>query len=383
MTLRVAVDCSAVPARAAGAGVYTVELVRALAATPGDHELVVFARPDLFPELIGRAGVTIVPTKPRSRTARLAWEQTRLPSELRRRDVDILHSPHHHTPTLRRARGLRRVVTIHDVTFLLIPARYPRVRRWYMTLLTRAAARVADAIVVPSQAVRRDVVEHLGVPASRVTVIPEAAGAAFGPEVDAADPERRRHHEVDGRYVLSVGSLEPGKNRGRLFEAFARVRRDGYDGQLVVVGQRAWRFRDELAALDRLGLGPHVRLLGYVPDEDLAALYRGAELLAFPSLYEGFGLPVLEAMASGTPVVTSRGSALEEIAGDGAVLVDPLDVTELADAMARVLSDHAWRDTLRTRGLARAGEYSWSRTATETLGVYERVLTDAGARDGA
>ncbi|OGO50734.1 MAG: hypothetical protein A2148_01680 [Chloroflexi bacterium RBG_16_68_14] len=217
---------------------------------------------------------------------------------------------------------------------------------------------------------------RLGVPEEQVVAIPEAAGPQFVPVEDEEALGRvRRKYRLPGRYLLSVGSLEPGKNRAGLVRAYAQLRSEGVDCPLVVAGQPAWRFEDELALVRQLGLDEQVRFLGYVPDDDLPALYSGAELLAFPSLYEGFGLPVLEAMACGTPVVTANVSATAEVAADAAMLVDPRDVAALAQAMGLLLSDETLRAELRARGLERAKQFSWQRTARETLCVYQQVAT--------
>jgi len=372
--LRIAIDASAVPQRMAGAAVYTYQLVRALAALPGDQRLVVFARPGLFDDLAGDR-LRVEHVRPMGRAMRLGWEQALLPLQLRRERIDVLHSPHHHTPVAARlASGrLRRVVTFHDVTFLLLPERYPLIRRLYMSSVTRASARAADAFIAPSQAVRNDVVRKLGLPADRVSVIPEAAAPAYAPADGAAMASLRQRYGLPNRYLLSVGSLEPGKNRARLIEAYARLHHEGIDVPLMVAGQRAWNYEGDFELVRRLGLDQQVRFLGYVPDEDLPALYSGALLLAFPSLYEGFGLPVLEAMACGTPVLTSNVSATAEVAGDAALLVDPRSVDALTSALGRLLTDDALRAELRRRGLARAAEFSWERTARETLTVYEQA----------
>jgi glycosyltransferase involved in cell wall biosynthesis len=374
--LRVAIDCSAIPRQRAGAGVYTYELVRALAAVEGDHEIVAFARRGLFDDL-DCDRCRVVHVEPRARASRLVWEQTRLPGLLRRDNIDVLHSPHHHTPIV--ARGVQRVVTFHDVTFMLLPDRYPITRRLYMNAVTRASARVADAIITPSQTVRRDVIERLGPSPGRVVAIPEAAAERFRPAGATAVETVREKYALPDGYVLSVGSLEPGKNRDALFRALARLRTRGIDCVLAVAGQRAWNADADEAMLGELSLRDRVRFLGYVADDDLPALYSGATLFAFPSLYEGFGLPVLEAMACGVPVVTSNLSATAEVAGDAALLVDPRDVDALAGAMRRLLTEDELRSSLRRRGLERAGQFSWDRTARETLDVYRRVASTAQA----
>ena len=361
----------------AGAGVYTYQLVRALAGVTYRHHLTVLSRPGLFEDLAtGYEHVEIVTVEPRSPARRLVWEQTALPLLLRRLQIDVLHSPHHHTPAWPRIgglRSLRRVVTFHDVTFLLMAERYPLSRRLYMEAVTRASARLADGIIVPSRAVRDDVMRRLGVSKERIVVIPEAPAARYRPAEAGEIARVRRKYGLPQRFILSVGSLEPGKNRRRLLHALRGARASGFDYALAIAGQPAWRHEDEPALAERLGIADAVRFLGYVPDEDMPALYSGATLLAFPSLYEGFGLPVLEAMACGTPVLTSQGSATEEVAGGAAALADPRSQSSIEGALVRLLADDGERSRLRDLGLERAAQFSWERTARDTLSVYEVV----------
>ncbi len=377
--LRIAIDATAIPRQMAGAGVYTYEIVRAIATEPSNHKIVVFARQGLFEDLAAEAGLHLVHVEPPWRGARLAWEQTVLPTLLRRLRIDVLHSPHHHTPVLAKVAigaGTKLVVTIHDLTFMLIPDRYPLARRLFMEMVTRASARAADAVIAPSQTVRRELLARLGLPSERVVAIPEAAGSSYRPAPRLLVQEVIARYGLREPYVLSVGSLEPGKNRTRLIHALAALHRAGVDSSLVVVGQPAWDYEGDYDLVQELSLGKHVSFLGYVPDQDMPPLYSGAAVLAFPSLYEGFGLPVLEAMACGTPVVTSRGSATEELGRQAALLVDPYDTVEIASAIQRVLTDSTSRADLRERGLDRAAEFSWERAARETLLLYE--LTAAG-----
>ncbi len=387
--MRIVIDGSAIPRQMAGAGVYTYHLIRALAEAESEHQFIVFARPGLLDDVAARRPrLQAVSVAPASRPARLAWEQVTLPLLLRRTRADVLHSPHHHTPLAARlvstgSSGPRLVVTFHDVTFLLLPQRYPLVRRLYMEAVTRASARVADAIITPSQTVRHDVIEKLGVSGERVVAVPEAAGSQYAPVGDRDALGRVRwKYRLPSRYILSVGSLEPGKNRARLIAAYGRLRGADADCPLVIAGQPAWRHEGDAELVQRLGLGERVRFLGFVPDEDMPALYSAATLLAFPSLYEGFGLPVLEAMACGTPVVTANVSATAEAAADAALLVDPRDVESLAAAMDRLLSEEGLRADLRARGLERAKQFSWQRAARETLSVYEVVAAMKQPRAG-
>jgi glycosyltransferase involved in cell wall biosynthesis len=370
--MRIAFDATAIPRLMAGAAVYTYELARALAAVDSENEYVIFARGSHFDDLpAARPGLRVLKVRAPSRPLRLLWEQTVLPWCARgggRLRIDVLHSPHHTTPLA--SCGCRRVVTIHDLTFLLLPERYPPTRRLYFQVVTRLSARVADAIIVPSEAVRGDVLRLVRVPPERLFVIPEAAGPAFHPQDAVAIEAVRRRYGLEGPFLLSVGSLEPGKNRGRLLQAFARLQARGLKQTLVVAGQRAWRYEGEAPLARRLGLADSVRFLGHVPQADLPALYSAADVFVFPSLYEGFGLPALEALACGTPVVASNVSALPEVVGDAALQVSPLDVEALVDAMERLLRDDRLRADLRERGLQRAGQFSWEKAARQTVEVY-------------
>jgi glycosyltransferase involved in cell wall biosynthesis len=369
--MRIAIDASAIPRSMAGAGVYTYQLTRALAALPDRPDLLVFAREGLFDDV----GVPVVLVEHMSPPMRLAWEQTVLPRLLRRNEVDVLHSPHHHTPILpgRTALGrIRRVVTIHDVTFMVLPGRYPVVRRAYMELVTRTASRVADAIIVPSNAIRCDVSNVLGRDLP-IVVVPEAAAPQYEPIVDRSQiADVRARYGLPERFLLSVGSLEPGKNRGRIFVALRKLLdSDELDCPLAIVGQPAWQYEGDQDLVATLGLTEHVRFLGYVADGDLPALYSAATALVFPSLYEGFGLPVIEAMACGAPVITSNTGATAEVGDGAALLIDPRNVDAIAAAVCRMLTDGALRTELRARGIARAADFSWERTARETLSVYQ------------
>jgi glycosyltransferase involved in cell wall biosynthesis len=263
---------------------------------------------------------------------------------------------------------------VHDVTFFRIPERYPTARRTYMQTMTRLSARVADAIIVPSNAVRDDVVRALGIDPAKITVVYEAAAERYRPVPAAECGAVRTRYGVEAPYVLSVGSREPGKNRGRLIRAMRELRDEGVDRRLLIAGQPAWNYEGEERLVDELGMRDRVVFAGYVPDDDLPALYSACDAFAFPSLFEGFGVPVLEAMACGAPVVTSDVSATAEVAGSATVLVDPHSVTSIRDGLHRALSDDGLRGDLVAFGRARAAQFSWRRAADETFAVYERVL---------
>ena len=293
---------------------------------------------------------------------------------VRRLGLDVVHDPTGVMP-LALVRGAARVVTVHDA-FPYTCARTSTTLDWliYHAWLPRALP-AADAVITDSMQSREDIVKHLRVTPERVTVVPLAADRRFRPVNPATVASVLQAHGVAQPYILYVGALESRKNLPRLLEAYALLRAWSEQWRLVIVGARKWKSSPIFETVARLGLEPFVTFTGYVADDDLPALYAGAGLFAFPSLYEGFGLPVLEAMACGTPVVTSNSSSLPEVAGDAALLVDPYDVEAIAGAMRQVLEDPALARDLREWGLARAAEFSWERTARETVAVYEQALS--------
>lgn len=375
--MRIAIDATSVPRQRAGAGTYIYNLVQTLAQVDRDNTYFVFAKPETFD---GRAlqgdDFRLVPVRLPSRLARMLWEQVMLPLHLRRLGVDVLHSPHYTTPLA--SAGWRRVVTIHDVTFFLLPRRYPVLRRLYFQGASRAGARLAALAIAVSETVKGDVVRYLGLPAERVRVVPLAAGPGFHPLEDSARMEAvRDRYGLPPRFILSVGTLEPGKNQTTLVRAFHRLKGKGLEQGLVIAGQKGWMYEKLFRLVDGLGLRDEVRFVGYVPADDLVAVYNMADLFVFPSLYEGFGLPPLEAMACGLPVVASSAPALAEVLNGAAILVTPSDVDALAEASARALGDRRLRSRLRRQGLERASQFSWQRTARGTVAAYEAALSSA------
>ena len=283
----------------------------------------------------------------------------------------LFHATEHLLPPLR---GVPTVLTVHDMIFKLFPEHQKRLNYWYLNATMPLYCRRAGAIITVSQASKRDIVAHYGLAPERIAVIYEAASPEFAPvPADLAEAARRRYG-LPGRFAIVVGTIEPRKNLVRLLEALQRLRDGGLIIPLVVVGSKGWLYDDLFARLEQLEVRHDVHFPGYVPAADLPLLYNAATLAAMPSVYEGFGLPVLEAMACGTPVVSSDASCLPEIGGDAARYVDPYDVEAMVEALHAVWSGAELRAEMRARGLAQAARFSWARAARETLAVYESLV---------
>ena len=270
------------------------------------------------------------------------------------------------------------VATIHDLSYLHYPQHHPRERILFMERNMPRTLAQAAAIICDSQFIRQEIINILGVPADKVVDVPLGVDQTFHPrEITTLRSVLNRYH-LDGlAYLLAVSTLEPRKNLPRLLIAYARLPEAlRARHPLALVGAKGWlntELERHLAPLERTG---QLRRLGYVPQDDLPALYAGAHAFAYPSLYEGFGLPLLEAMASGIPALSSYRSSLPQVAGDAALLINPEDIDDLTAGLERLLSDAPWRAAARPRGLEQAGRFSWERCVEETIAVYRRLLEE-------
>ncbi|HUZ01231.1 MAG TPA: glycosyltransferase family 1 protein [Thermomicrobiaceae bacterium] len=266
------------------------------------------------------------------------------------------------------------VVTVHDLSFRRYPEFFsPRVRL-VLGLLLGSSLRRARHVLTLSKCSQRDIVHFYNIPPDRITTTSLAAGDQFRPRTPDEIRAVRHRYGLAERYVLAVGNVQPRKNLPRLVDAFAAVAGEVSDLQLVIAGQSAWKGSDTEAAVTAAGVQDRVRFTGYVPDCDLPALYSGAAIFSYPSLYEGFGLPALEAMACGTATITSDRSSLPEVVGDAALTVDPTSTADLAGAIHALISDETLQSVYSRRGLSRAGTFSWAATARATAAIYDRVI---------
>lgn len=301
---------------------------------------------------------------------RIPWEQGIAPLILRG-TADLYHGCLNVAPLLS---PVPTVITIHDLAFIRFPQTFRAYNRIYLDLATRLSARRASRILAVSEHTKREVVGLLGIPPERVIVTPNAARNHFRPPAPAAIEQLRASHGLPERFVLYVGTLEPRKNLTTLLEAFALVSQSVPDAPLLIGGGKGWMYEPIFARLEQLNLRDRVKFAGYLPEEELPLWYAAATVFVFPSIYEGFGMPPLEAMACGTPVITSNTSSLPEVVGDAGLMVAPTDTIGLAEAIRRVLVDADLRAELRQRGLARARRFSWADTAAKTLAAYRESV---------
>ncbi len=381
----IGIDASrALRAQRTGTERYALEIIRHLLALPAAQRyqwrLYVDEMPsaDTFGEATSQANVS-VRLLPRQRL----WTHRTLARELRQQRPDLLFVPAHVLPftvpmLLRSGASPPSVVTIHDLGYHLFPQAHSWFQRFYLPLSTRWSAWAADAVVTVSAATSADLQRLYGVDCDKITVVHEAPTllpVSDDPSANGLEAGSPIYKHLPALYGLYLGTLHPRKNLPRLLQAYAQLRaRQTVPWSLVLAGAPG-RQATELALLaQRLGIEQFVHFLGYVEERELAALYQGAHLFLFPSLFEGFGLPVLEAQFYGVPVMTANNSSLPEIAGDAALLVDPTDVDALADAMLRLSEDETLRQQLIAAGHENVKRFSWEKAAQETMAVFEKVL---------
>jgi glycosyltransferase involved in cell wall biosynthesis len=345
---------------------YTWELLRALGAIDRHNRYLLYTngRPAALPPLPPNYYLRPIPF-PR------LWTHLRLSAEMLLQPPDVLFIPAHVLPFWSPHRA---VVTIHDLGYLHYPEAHPPAQQFYLRLSTFWNARRATHIVAVSEATKRDIVRYCGVPDSKISVVYHGVSERFRPVHEPRHLQQiLDRYGVPSPYLLYVGTIQPRKNLVRLIEAFARfvARQSAAAPSLVIAGKRGWMTEAIERRAKDLGIADRVHFTGYVADPDLPALVGGALAYLLPSLYEGFGLPVLEAQACGTPVLASAVSSLPEVAGDAALLVDPLDIDAIAAGIELLVEDAALRARLRERGLQRVSGWTWERTARATLAVLE------------
>jgi glycosyltransferase involved in cell wall biosynthesis len=346
-----------------GTETYTYQLLAALARLDVDDPIRVYLNASRPPTDLPGIGQPVCLPFPR------LWTHLRLSWEMQRNQPGVLFVPAHVVPL----RHPRSVVTIHDVGYLHHPESHPTSARRMLHAATRWSTLAARRIIAISETTKRDLIAHYSVPESRIQVIPHGVDHTMRRASREAIAELKQRRGLPDRYVLFVGTVQPRKNLGRLAAAMSFVARAGLPHRLVVAGKRGWMAAEVVTEIKASGMADRVTFLGYVPATDLPTLYSGADAFCLPSLYEGFGLPVLEAMACGTPVVAPDRSALPEVAGDAAMLVDPTNPQAIGATLSRLLIDDSLRRELVERGCRRAQQFTWERTAEATIALLRGV----------
>lgn len=366
----VGVDATPLLGERSGVGNYSARLLAAQLRTEPERNYLLYSNRPLEKLEPSLANAQRIPGYlPNSRWL---WMQLMLPRIISRTNPDICHFTNALAPL-----WLNKpyVLSIYDATLFLYSRYHPRTRLLAIRLMLPMVARRAAAVITISQSARNDLVQILKIPAEKIHVVYGAAPDNFGQVKDSDELARiRQKYELSEHFLLYVGTLEPRKNLDRLVRVFGRLKAAGQPHKLVLAGPWGWSMDGFYQQIEELGLKESVQMLGYIPAEDLPGLYSLATVFVFPSLYEGFGLPPLEAMACGTPVLSSRNSSLAEICGDAACLIDPLNEESLFEGLMRILGDENLRKEMGQFGRKRARQFSWERAARETTAVYDKVL---------
>jgi glycosyltransferase involved in cell wall biosynthesis len=371
------VDISSAVHAKAGIGRYAESLVKALVARQPSRYALFYNRTGRTQPLPG-LGSTPTSTVPAGyKPWRLAvWlgQLARVGFNALVPGAELFHATEHLLPPLE---GIPTVLTVHDMIFRLFPEHQKRLNYWYLNATMPLFCKRADAIITVSESSKRDIVAQYGLRSSKINVVYEAAAPEFLPASPEETTAIRLRYGLPEQYLLHVGTIEPRKNLTRLIQALQKLREGGLQIPLVVVGSRGWLYDDFFKQLESMQVADSVLFPGYVPAPDLPTLYSAATVAIVPSVYEGFGLPLLEAMACGTPVVSSSSSSLPEVGGDAALYFDPYDAESMAEVIRSVWTSADLREHLRSLGQARSAQFSWNRAAQETENVYDALLSES------
>ena len=372
--MQIGIDATALPPQPVGAGNYIIQLIRALVAGNDENRLVIFAQ-DRGPKLINLPSDSPVEwhiVQDSSPVSRLIWEQTVLPGLVEKSRIDLLHSLHYTKPL---RLSCSSVVTFHDMTYYLFPQMHTWARRMVFPPVMRISAKQADALISVSESTRLDMIRLLEIDPGKIITTHLGVDSSFKViDDEILLLEVVSKYSLPENFILYLGTIEPRKNLPLLISAYKQLVDGGIAHKLVLVGKYGWMYHEVLDLIKKLDLQSMVVITGYIPQDDLPLIYNLASLFVYPTIYEGFGLPALEAMACGVPVITSRIASLPEIVGDAGYLVSVDHEGELIEAMGQVLEDIDLQEELIHKGLDRSELFTWERTAQLTQTVYRKVL---------
>lgn len=377
--MKVLIDCTQVTRKKAGVGVYAENMVRELTRLDSGIEWFLLVQDDDSDfDFSQCSNVTLIRVDSRTFRKlpfRFLLEQLFIPFLALRYGIDVVHSLHYSFPLL--PMSAKKVVTIHDMTMFLMPDMHLPSKVRYFQFFTGAAARRADALSFVSHSSQEDFLKFFPHPAPSCHIVPLGKGPQFRPDLDPQRIEEVvRKYGITQPYILFIGTIEPRKNLVRLTEAFSTLAQAHPSHVLVIAGMKGWMFKRLFNLVRTLNLENKVIFTGFVLETEKPYLIRGAEVFAYPSLYEGFGIPVLEALACGTPTLTSNISSIPEITGDAALLIDPSSMQDIAAGLKLLLGDASLRYKLSAKSISQAARFSWSHTAADTLSVYRRALSN-------
>ncbi|MCK4431428.1 MAG: glycosyltransferase family 4 protein [Candidatus Aminicenantes bacterium] len=377
--MKIGLDVDSLTIKSGGIGRYAVNLINHVAKillNEGQNEIFIFFHHSFDRDLIHKHSHLKFIDKYTNIKSNVLRKGIFLPFSMRRLKMDLFHGLDHiGIPFLYEDKRCKYVVTIHDLITRIYPSKFTKKHRLVQNTLLPHILRKADRIIAVSNSTKNDIIKFYPEYAHKIKVIYEGVESQFFPRSNHEIEKTLDKYNVDFRYILFLGTVEPRKNIIRVVDAFIQLKQEGnIEQKLIITGRKGWLYKDIIEKINKTPFSQDIIFTDFVDDEDLPSLYSGAEIFLYPSLYEGFGLPVLEAMSCGSPVITSNLSSLPEIAGDAAILVDPMNVEEIVQAMEKLLRDRELRKELKRKSLERAKFFSWEMAAKETLHLYEDIL---------
>ncbi|OGS18427.1 MAG: hypothetical protein A3J83_01025 [Elusimicrobia bacterium RIFOXYA2_FULL_40_6] len=369
--MRIGIDISTLAKHTGGINKYIVNLLKHLALIDSKNEYLLYSHKSIV--LQPPLNMPNFLMKEHKNSHRIIWMEYNLPKAVNNDAVDVIHSPCYIIPLISKA---PQVLTVHDMISSIYPTNFTLKHMIIYNTLVPLSIMKAKKIITDSESTKNDLMRILRVPEKKITTIHLGVDKVFCQIKDENKlAQIRKKYSIEGKFILSVGVLEPRKNIARLIESFNLLKKQNkIEHKLVIAGGKGWFYDSVYETAKKLGLENEIIFTGFVPDEDLPLLYNCADVFAFPSLYEGFGLPVLEAMACGVPVVASNNSSLSEISGDSAVLVNPYSIEEIAEAIKKVINNGPLRKNLIEKGLNRVKQFTWEETTRKTLAVYSEYM---------
>ncbi|MHA1380624.1 MAG: glycosyltransferase family 4 protein [Candidatus Helarchaeota archaeon] len=374
--MNIAIDLTSIPNQKTGVGKYATALVDALGKFDNENHYWIFVKKNQVNEFNPKKKnfhIIECSNLLNLKVFRVLWEQFLLPFIVLIKKIDILHSIHYTTPFLF---SLRRIITFHDMTFFILPKKHTLLKRIFFKLIIPFSAKRADRIISVSESTKKDIESILKVSGRKIDVVYEIIDSIYRPiEKKNLILEIKKKYGIYNNFILYVGTLEPRKNVSGLIRAYHNlVLSRNIVQDLVIIGKKGWGYEEIFKTVKDLNLGDRVVFTGYVPDSELVYFYNAAEIFIYPSFYEGFGIPPLEALACGTPTISSNISSMPEVVGDAGILIDPSNTKELSQMIFKLLSSKNLRENFRKKGLERAKEFSSERMAKKTIDSYRKVL---------